>query len=150
VSEQESIKKWAIANRALVALDKTSDSEARIDAIGQAMDSWARFCVAEKEAQARRERTAIRSLYGASARVWLRPPSRKDGIPEGIFAEAVPRGDGPTRWAIRDGQGQCMGRDGCWTWEPMGSQRDDAWLAEHRFVTLREAMEVYKASQGEE
>lgn len=40
------------------------------------------------------------------------------------------RGHG--QWAITRGR-ECLSRDGGWDWEPIPSERDDDWLAEHRF-----------------
>lgn len=42
------------------------------------------------------------------------------------------RGEG--RWAVllRGGR-QCLGRDGEWSYESVPSEREDAWIAEHRF-----------------
>lgn len=40
------------------------------------------------------------------------------------------RGDG--RWAVLSG-GFCLGTDGEWDYEPSPSNREDDWLATHRF-----------------
>lgn len=39
---------------------------------------------------------------------------------------------GRDRWAVRNG-GYCLGTDSDWDWEPIPSERDDDWLAAHRF-----------------
>jgi hypothetical protein len=40
------------------------------------------------------------------------------------------RGEG--RWAVTR-HGSCLGADGEWSWESIPSEREDAWLAAHRF-----------------
>lgn len=39
---------------------------------------------------------------------------------------------GTNRWAVLDGP-YCLGRDGEWEYEPLPSNRDDAWIEAHRF-----------------
>jgi hypothetical protein len=39
---------------------------------------------------------------------------------------------GDNRWAVLDGH-YCLGSDGQWEYEPLPSNRDDAWTASHRF-----------------
>jgi hypothetical protein len=39
---------------------------------------------------------------------------------------------GPDSWAVLDGP-YCLGRDGAWEYEPLPSNRDDAWIEAHRF-----------------
>ncbi len=39
---------------------------------------------------------------------------------------------GPDSWAVLDGP-YCLGCDGAWEYEPQPSNRDDAWIASHRF-----------------
>jgi len=54
----------------------------------------------------------------------------EDNVNHGAYALQVSyRGDG--RWAVMHMR-WCLGRDG--EWEPSPSERDDAWLAEHRFT----------------
>ncbi|MET8826053.1 hypothetical protein ABZX40_13355 [Streptomyces sp. NPDC004610] len=51
---------------------------------------------------------------------------------------------GHDQWAILRGH-QCLGADGTWDWEPIPSERDDAWLTGHRFdhdAALRLAQEA--------
>lgn len=42
-------------------------------------------------------------------------------------------------WAVTHGSRECLGSDGEWDWEPIPSERDDAWRATHRFP-LEEAL----------
>jgi hypothetical protein len=44
--------------------------------------------------------------------------------------EVVYRGDG--MWAVSRHR-ECLGTDGQWEWEPSPSNREDDWLATHRF-----------------
>lgn len=37
------------------------------------------------------------------------------------------------RWAVADGFGRCLSRDGEWSWESSPSERTEEWIAEHRF-----------------
>ncbi|MDX3637800.1 hypothetical protein PV728_48030 [Streptomyces europaeiscabiei] len=39
---------------------------------------------------------------------------------------------GSQSWAVLDGP-YCLGKDGGWEYEPLPSNRDDEWLAAHRF-----------------
>ncbi len=39
----------------------------------------------------------------------------------------------PGKWAVLF-DGDCLGRDGLWTWEPSPSNRTDQWLEDHRFT----------------
>jgi hypothetical protein len=39
---------------------------------------------------------------------------------------------GTDSWAVLDGP-YCLGRDGEWEYEPLPSNRDDEWIAAHRF-----------------
>jgi hypothetical protein len=67
---------------------------------------------------------------------------------------------GPDSWAVLDGP-FCLGADGVWEYEPRTSERDDVWIAGHRFglgtaqqlakqaaphliVNGRTALEVYR------
>jgi hypothetical protein len=43
----------------------------------------------------------------------------------------VYRGRG--KWAVTQGGHQCLGTDGEWDWEMRPSEREDEWLAAHRF-----------------
>jgi hypothetical protein len=49
---------------------------------------------------------------------------------------------GRDRWAVVH-YGQCLSRDGKWDYERIPSEREDEWLAEHRF-SLDEAIERAK------
>lgn len=49
---------------------------------------------------------------------------------------------GENRWAVLDGP-MCLGSDGEWEYEPLPSNRDDAWIATHRF-DLETAQELAK------
>ncbi len=40
---------------------------------------------------------------------------------------------GRGKWAVTQGGHQCLGSDGEWDWEMRPSERDDTWLATHRF-----------------
>lgn len=51
---------------------------------------------------------------------------------------------GSSRWAVTR-HGKCLNRDGTWDWESRPSEREDEWLAEHRF-DLDTAMTLAKAA----
>ena len=53
----------------------------------------------------------------------------------GIRVEAAGHG----RWAVRH-HSQALGRDGSWDWEPSPSNRDTAWLSQHRWDSAEEAI----------
>jgi len=40
---------------------------------------------------------------------------------------------GRDKWAVMTGMRRCLGTDGKWDWEPSPSNREDDWLATHRF-----------------
>lgn len=40
---------------------------------------------------------------------------------------------GHGRWAVRFGGSRCLDASGRWDWEPIPSEREDEWLATHRF-----------------
>ena len=40
---------------------------------------------------------------------------------------------GREKWAVLDGSHMCLSVDGGWDWESIPSEREDEWLAEHRF-----------------
>lgn len=44
-------------------------------------------------------------------------------------------------WAVVNGFGQCLNTDGEWDWEMRPSEREDDWLASHRF-TVRDAVRM--------
>lgn len=50
-------------------------------------------------------------------------------------------------WAVKH-SGFCLGRDGSWEWESSPGNREDEWLAEHRFP-LAEALERAKGALPE-
>lgn len=65
----------------------------------------------------------------------------EDDMDAHLWALAVEyRGRG--RWAVRH-HGQCLGRDGSWSYESIPSERRDEWLVEHRFP-LEEALALAK------
>ena len=53
------------------------------------------------------------------------------------------RGKGIEHWAIISWNGNCMTKDGKWEWEPMASQRDDAFIKRCRYDSVEEALETY-------
>jgi len=75
---------------------------------------------------------------------------------------------GHDRWAVRLRGSRCLAVDGQWEWEPIPSERDDEWLAEHRFdldtalrlakeqaphvtvngITVQQALERHEARQA--
>lgn len=63
----------------------------------------------------------------------------EDHIDYPTFAITVDyRGHG--KWAVTRGR-RCLGVDGYWDWEPLPSEREAAWLEEHRF-SLDDALEL--------
>jgi hypothetical protein len=61
-----------------------------------------------------------------------------------IKFERVLQAKGPALWAIRRG-GMCLAKSGRWNWEPRPSSRTDAWLDEHRYTSVQEAVDHYRA-----
>jgi hypothetical protein len=49
----------------------------------------------------------------------------------------------PETWAIKDG-GYCLNREGEFEYEPLPSDRDDAFLARCRWRTVAEALEAWE------
>ncbi len=71
------------------------------------------------------------------AGIW---PDGEESINAGLFTVRVEyRGRG--KWAVLHGARRCLGSDGEWDWESIPSEREDDWLATHRF-TLEEALEL--------
>lgn len=67
----------------------------------------------------------------------------EDHIDYHLFTITVEyRGKG--KWAISRHR-RCLGVDGYWDWEPLPSEREDAWLEEHRF-DLDDALELAKGA----
>lgn len=67
-------------------------------------------------------------------------------LPDGIRVVRTSQMDGSHLWAVRR-NGDCLSRDGTWSYEPMPSNRTDAWLALHRFATAGAAIAVAIAAQ---
>ncbi|KMJ92480.1 hypothetical protein ACH58_07595 [Achromobacter xylosoxidans] len=67
-------------------------------------------------------------------------------LPDGIRVVRTSQMDGTHLWAVRR-NGDCLGRDGAWSYEPMPSNRNDAWLALHRFATASAAIGAAIAAQ---
>ena len=65
----------------------------------------------------------------------------EDDINAGAFDITVAY-RGHDLWAVSRSR-RCLGRDGTWDWEPIPSERDDEWLAEHRFPE-QEALRLAK------
>ena len=85
--------------------------------------------------------------------VWLARPDPEGVLATdflGVHAEACVQPDGSTRWAIRSGSSQVLGKDGVWILEPQPSNRDTAFYQEYRFDTLDEATAFYRAGPQEE
>lgn len=55
----------------------------------------------------------------------------EDGINSHVY-EITVEYRGNDRWAVKR-HSQCLGSDGTWDWESIPSEREDEWLAEHRF-----------------
>lgn len=56
----------------------------------------------------------------------------EDDINAGVWKITVEyRGRG--KWAVLRGGHFCLGTDGVWDWEPTSTEREDEWLAAHRF-----------------
>lgn len=78
-------------------------------------------------------------------RVYTRPTSytvtcfREPTIDSHVFDIPVDE-TAPGRWAVRRGK-RCLSVFDTWEWEPIPSERDDDWLAAHRF-DLRLALEM--------
>ena len=67
----------------------------------------------------------------------------EDDINYPLYALAV-EARGADRWAVVRHR-QCLGADGEWSWESVPSEREDEWLAGHRFdreTALRLAAEA--------
>ena len=75
------------------------------------------------------------------ASYWLIAP-RFDGPHEVRLDQCLQR-DGSVLWAIREG-GLCLARDGNWEYEPIPSDRDEAFFARCRFSTIAEAVSCWE------
>lgn len=75
----------------------------------------------------------------------IESPSFKEGKFFEITLERVNQKDGSDKWAIRRPPGgMCFGKKG-WEYEPLGSQRDAAFMKRCRFNTPEGALKVYTA-----
>lgn len=60
-------------------------------------------------------------------------------LPEGTRVERVAQTDRPHLWAVRR-NGDCLGLDGHWSYEPLPNSRSKEWLALHRFKSAIDAL----------
>ncbi len=67
-------------------------------------------------------------------------------LPDGTRVEGATQSDGAYLWAVRR-NGDCLGRDGHWSYEPQPSSRSQEWLALHRFPTAPAAIDAAIAAQ---
>lgn len=65
------------------------------------------------------------------------------GLADGTRVERAAQMDGAYLWAVRR-DGNCLGLDGHWSYEPLPSSRGDEWLALHRFPTAQAAIRALK------
>lgn len=65
------------------------------------------------------------------------------GLADGTRVERAAQMDGTYLWAVRR-DGNCLGLDGHWSYEPLPSSRGDEWLALHRFPTAQAAIRALK------
>lgn len=72
-------------------------------------------------------------LYSAATRYTVSsvPESNVHFFRLSVSVERTSHVDGG-QWAVRQ-RGQCLDSDGRWDWEPSPSDREDGWLATHRF-----------------
>lgn len=66
----------------------------------------------------------------------------------GTRVERVAQPDGTYLWAVRR-NGNCLGLDGHWSYEPLPSSRAPEWLAFHRFPTAQAAIDASRRQEGE-
>lgn len=69
------------------------------------------------------------------------------GLADGTRVERAAQMDGTYLWAVRR-DGNCLGLDGHWNYEPLPSSRGDEWLALHRFPTAQAAIRALKLPQA--
>lgn len=67
-------------------------------------------------------------------------------LPDGTRVERAAQPDGAYLWAVRR-NGDCLGRDRHWSYEPLPSSRSQEWLALHRFPTAQAAIDAAIAAQ---
>ncbi len=67
-------------------------------------------------------------------------------LPGDAKIERCQQRDGSYKWAVRC-RGLCMDHDGEFEWEPMPSNRDDAFFARCRFRSAEEAYETWVLTQ---
>jgi hypothetical protein len=53
-----------------------------------------------------------------------------------VVVRKMPQRDGSVKWAVYIIPRLCLSKGGFWEYEPVPSNREDAWLAEHRFDTF--------------
>lgn len=68
------------------------------------------------------------------------------GLPDGTRVERAVQSDASHQWAVRR-NGDCLGRNGHWSYEPQPSSRSQEWLALHRFPTAQAAINATIAAQ---
>ncbi len=76
--------------------------------------------------------------------IWVRRPllpnqARTQFELNGIYVEYCLQRDGSSKWAIRSGERDCLGKDGEWIMESLPSKRDDAYLRMYRWDIMTEA-----------
>lgn len=77
---------------------------------------------------------------------WIRKKDERS--PRPIHIHATVSNDYPsTRYAVRDG-GMCLGTDSEWDYEPMPSNRDDAFYEKYRFKSFEEAVKALEKNEA--
>lgn len=67
-------------------------------------------------------------------------------LENGVGVELARKGDGSELWAVRDGTGDCLTRDGEWVPEPQPSSRDADFLARCRFPSADRAITAARSA----
>lgn len=70
----------------------------------------------------------------------IKPARLRNSVGGNVLVERR-RGRGSIKWCVMD-VGLCLAKDGSWDYEPLPSSRDDKYLENHSFDTLREAIEA--------
>ncbi len=65
-------------------------------------------------------------------------------VAQDLYVERAMQRDGAVKWAVRYA-GECLSRSGQWSYEPMPSDRDEAFLRSFRFDTVHEAIAAARA-----
>lgn len=77
--------------------------------------------------------------------IWIKRPLRIDQARthmemSGVTVDCCIQRDGSSKWAIRSGDSECLGKDGEWIHEPIPSSRDEEFYRMYRWDLMAEAI----------